>query len=42
LRFCWQLTDLVKEEGAFFRKLEPTQAPLQCARESPFFMTEQL
>ena len=28
LSFRGQLTDFIKEEGAFFRKLEPTQSPL--------------
>src|SRR5882757_2916713 len=42
LSFRWQFTHLVKEDGAFFRKLEPTQSPLRCPRKSPFLMTEQL
>src|ERR1700682_1084947 len=42
LSFRGQLTDFVKEEGAFFRKLEATQSPLQCPCESSFLMTEQL
>src|SRR5467141_2225944 len=42
LSFRGQLTDLVEENGAFFRKLEPTQPPLRCPRESASLMTEQL
>src|SRR6266699_4979798 len=37
-----QLTDFVKEEGAFFRKLEPAQSPLGCPRKGTLLMTKQL
>src|SRR5260370_15111745 len=42
LSFRGQLTDFVKEEGAFFRKLEPAQSPLRCPRKGPLLMTKQL
>src|SRR6185369_2004719 len=41
LSFRWELTDLVKEDGASFCKLEPTQPPLRCPRKSPSLMAEQ-
>src|ERR1700730_13758614 len=40
LSFRWEFTDLVKEDGASFRKLKPTQSPLRCPRNSPSLMTE--
>jgi len=40
LSFRWQLTDLVEENGAFFRKLEPTQPPLRCPREGASLMDQ--
>src|SRR6267378_7006950 len=42
LSFRGQLTDFIKEEGAFFCKLEPTQPPLRCPRKGALLMTEQL
>jgi hypothetical protein len=35
LSFRGQLTDFVKEDGAFFSKLESTQPPQQCPVKAP-------